>query len=469
MRFVRIVTWMLFCAALAAAQGDVDVVVSTNDLSQRWARRAPVAPEAGDAEVVLTLDAARTGQTMLGMGSSLEPATAYNLSLLDEEARAHLMRRLLDAETGAGMNLMRISIGTPDFTGDPWYSYNDLADGETDEAMERFSIEKDRRYILPALRLARRVNPELLFFASPWSPPGWMKTTKSLIGGSLEPRYYAAYARYFVRFIQEYEKEGIPIYAVTIQNEPGVDRAVQAPRWHYPSCRWTGEQERDFVRDHLGPALAAAGLKTRVWAYDHNYNETPKGMDPGLEYPATVLRDAGAARHVSGVAFHGYEGTPAGMDVFHRMFPKVPLHFTEGSVFGVRGALKLVDILRNHASSYNAWVTMLDDERKPNNGPFRASRTLITYERARREVDYHNDYYFYGQFMKFVERGAVRFEVEGGNDAVRAVAFRNPQGGRVLVVVNAGDAPVALRVSGAGAAWRDRLPAAAVATYRWRD
>ena len=122
-----------------------------------------------------------------------------------------------------------------------------------------------------------------------------------------------AYAQYFVRFIQAYETAGIPIYAVTIQNEPGVDRAKEKnPKWHYPSCRWTGEQERDFIRDHLGPALRQAGLKTKIWCYDHNYNERSTGDDPGLDYPRKICRDAKAAAFVDGVAFHGYEGKPSG-------------------------------------------------------------------------------------------------------------------------------------------------------------
>ena len=182
-------------------------------------------------------------QTMLGMGSSLEPATCWNLSRLAAAEREQLMAQLVSPKTGIGMNLMRLCIGTPDFTGDPWYSYADLPPGETDPELKQFSIERDRRYILPAIKLARQKNPDLLFFASPWSPPGWMKSTGTMIGGHLLPQHYAAYAEYFVRFIRAYEAEGIPIYAVTIQNEPGVDRAKEKnPKWHYPSCRWTGEQ-----------------------------------------------------------------------------------------------------------------------------------------------------------------------------------------------------------------------------------
>ena len=186
------------------------------------------------------------------------------------------------------MNLMRICIGTPDFTGEPWYSYDDLSAGQKDPELARFTIEKDRRYVIPVLKAARAANSELLFFASPWSPPAWMKSGDTLIGGRLLPEHYAAYAKYFVKFVQAYESEGIPIHAVTVQNEPGVDRTKDAPKWHYPSCRWTGEDERNFIRDHLGPQFKANGLTTQIWCYDHNFNvsPTPDGDDPGIAYPA---------------------------------------------------------------------------------------------------------------------------------------------------------------------------------------
>jgi glucosylceramidase len=362
---------------------------------------------------------------------------------------------------------VRICIGTPDFTSDPWYSYNDLPPAETDPELKRFSIEKDRAYILPVLKLARQKNPDLLFFASPWSPPGWMKTTGTVIGGELLPRWYGAYAEYFVKFIRAYEAEGISIYAVTIQNEPGVDRAKERnPKWHYPSCHWTGAQERDFIRDHLGPAIRRHGLKTRIWCYDHNYNAKPLGADPGIAYPRTVLSDAQAASFVSGVAFHGYAGDPSGMGVFHKEFPKVPLYFTEGSVFGLKGGVELIEKLRNDASGYNAWVTILDNKGKPNNGPFEASRTIITLDPNTRKPTEHFDFFLYGQFMKFIHRGAVRVASGGSTRSFANVAFRNPDGQILLVVVNAGSAE-SLNLNCVGRTASARLPGKSVATFLW--
>ena len=406
------------------------------------AEQSPVtfshARPAAESRWRIVIDAEKSFQQMLGFGSSLEPATCWNLSRLSPEKRQRVVERLVSPSHGIGMNLMRICIGTPDFTGDPWYSFNDIPAGETDPELKRFSIEKDTGYILPALRLALKINPQLLFFASPWSPPGWMKSTGSLIGGSLLPQWYAAYAAYFVRFIEAYQAAGIPIYAVTIQNEPGVDRAKEKDtRWHYPSCQWTGEQERDFIRDHLGPAFEKRRLKTRIWCYDHNFNENAEGDDPGIGYPRTILRDQRAARYVDGVAFHGYAGRPSGMSVFHREFADVPIRFTEGSVFGLRGGRQIIERLRHHASSYNSWVTMLDEKRKPNNGPFPASRTILTLNSATREVTEEFDFDLYGHFMKFIERGAVRIESSESANDIANVAFRNPDGRIVVVIINA--------------------------------
>lgn len=300
----------------------------------------PNASENGKIDGTIQVHLEQTHQVMLGLGSSLEHSTCFNLSRLDEQQRQEVIERLVDRQTGIGMNLMRICMGTPDFTGEPWYSYDDLPAGQSDPTLKNFSIEKDLRYVIPVLKAARAENPQLLLFASPWSPPGWMKSGGTMIGGRLLPEHYVAYANYFVKFVQAYEREGVPIYAVTVQNEPGVDRAKDVPKWHYPSCRWSGEEERNFIRDHLGPAFKAHGLKTLIWCYDHNFNvlPTPDGDDPGIAYPRQILTDPVAAKYVSGVAFHGYAGKPEGMREFLKEFPDRPVHFAEGSVFGLPGA-----------------------------------------------------------------------------------------------------------------------------------
>lgn len=467
------VTLVLFALSVAPAPAVTNSIhwwVSSADRKQQLAEQPALKWRAGaDAQGPrIEINPTVTFQTMLGLGSSLEPTTCSNLWAMSAADRADTIERVVSPSVGIGMNLMRVCIGTPDFTGDPWYSYNDLPTGETDPELKRFSIEKDRAYILPVLKLARAKNPDLLFFASPWSPPGWMKRNGTMIGGELLPQWYAVYAEYFVKFIRAYEAEGVPIYAVTVQNEPGVDRAKEKnPKWHYPSCHWTGEQERDFIRDHLGPALRRAGLKTKIWCYDHNYNLKTTGDDPGLDYPRAILRDAAAAAFVDGVAFHGYEGKPSAMSVFHEEFPKVPLHFSEGSVFGVEGAVDLIERLRNWATSYNAWVLMLDDHGKPNNGPFAASHATVALNTQTRKPEYLLDYHLYGQFMKFIPRGAVRVESRSLGGVPAHVAFRTPDHYFILVVANPAAEEHRCEIRWRGQSCVAALPAKSVGTWRW--
>jgi O-glycosyl hydrolase len=452
----------------AARAGPIRWWVSSEDMAQQLTEQPALAwqTETNAVGPRLEINLESAYQTMLGLGSSLEPATCWNLSLLPAADLARTLERLLNPTSGIGMNLMRICIGSPDFTGDVWYSYNDLPPGDTDPALRRFTIDKDRVYILPVLKQARAMNSNLLFFASPWSPPAWMKSTNTLTGGELLPRWYSVYAEYLVMFIRAYEAEGILIYAITVQNEPGVDRAKEKdPQWRYPSCHWTGEQERDFIRDHLGPAFRRYGVTTRIWCYDHNYNVQTQGDSPGLTYPRTILEDARAAQYVGGVAFHGYEGDPSGMSVLHSEFPQMPVHFTEGSVFALKGGVELIEKLRHHASSYNAWVTILDDRGKPNNGPFEASPTIITIDVKTGKPKEHFDYFLYGQFMKFIQRGAVRLSTGPIDGMLAHVAFRNPDGSIVLVAINPADRTQRRIVIAAHRGFVVSIPAKSAATF----
>jgi glucosylceramidase len=290
-----------------------------------------------------------------------------------------------------------------------------------------------------------------------------------MIGGELLPKFYSAYARYFVRFIQAYEAEGIPIYAVTVQNEPGVDRAKEKdPKWFYPSCHWTAEQERDFIRDDLGPALRRANLKTKIWCYDHNYNLEPKGDSDGLNHPRTILRDPSAAAFVDGIAFHHYEGQPDGMTVFHNEYPTKPIHFSEGSVFSIYGGHDLIERLRNWASSYNAWVTMLDEKGQPNNGPFPATIAILRLNSDTLKVDELLEFYNYAHFVKFIQRGAKRIQSTPGDVELNNVAFQNPDGSFVFIVVNTTETARPISVAIQSKAFEYNAPAKSISTCVWK-
>jgi len=439
----------------ACAEPVAAVWVSSEDMTKKLTREGPMTfvPDDGSSLLTVGVDASRTYQSVLGMGSSLEHSTCFNISKLDSAGREKVIESLVNPDWGIGMNLMRICIGTSDFTGDPWYSYDDMPPGETDANLEHFSIEKDKDYVIPVLKTTHAKAPELLFFASPWSPPGWMKNSGKMCGGHLLPQYYAVYAQYLAKFVKAYEAEGIPIYAITVQNEPGVSTGK------YPSCRWSGAEQRDFIKNHLGPAFRQNGIATKIWCFDHNFNNLP--------FPRAILSDSDAAQYADGTGFHFYEGTPDAMTVLHTEFPNKNIYFTEGSTFRTYGALRIISFFRNWAQSYNAWVTMLDQNGKPNNGPFRAGATCIVMNSDDLTLNYRFDHYMYGQFMKFVKRGAVRIYSDEGSGTFGNVAFKNPDGTIVLIGANADAAEIQFKVASNGLMIKPTLGARSVATYVW--
>ncbi len=434
---------------------DVSVWISTQNGSKTLNRETDLKWEAPcDCNMpIIRIDTEKRYQAILGLGSSWDHATCENLFRLPEPARNEAIKRIVHPEEGIGMNLMRLCIGSSDFIGEEYYTYDDLPQGETDPDLIRFSIEKDRAYLLPVIKKSLEYNPDLLFFASPWSPPAWMKTSGVLGGGKLKPEYYATYAHYLVRYIQTYAAEGVPIYAITVQNEPHMAHK------DYPTTLWTGEEQRDFIRGHLGPVFKEQGITTRIWCWDHNWNT--------IAFPRTVLSDPETAQYVGGTAFHLYEGQVDAQSVLKQEFPGKDIYFSEGSVFGTAGAAKLIGILQNWSRSYSAWVTMLDEHRKPNRGPHHASATCMELKDDL-SIEYRFDYYMYGHFMKFIQRGAFRLKSEmPENKGVTPIAFRNPEDGIVLIVVNSARQAKRFLVECCERMFRVEQPANSVATYLW--
>jgi len=418
----------------------------------------PAGPATGtDARrTILRVDPEVTYQSILGMGSSLEEATVYHLSRMSPETRQRVLRGLLDREQGVGWNLFRICFGTSDFTSQPYYSYDDVPPGETDEALAQFSIQKDiDNGVIDVIREVLACSSEVLIFASPWSPPGWMKSSGSMCAGRLLPRYYAIAARYYRLAIQAYEAQGIPIYAFTLQNEPLMVHTG------YPTCYMSWEEQNRFLK-HVRREFDEHNLKTRVWIFDHNFKDA-------LTYPARILSDPESYAATDGVALHDYEGEPAQMGELHDRFPEKDVFLTEHSTFGARGVDRILQYFRNWARSYNAWVTCLDDRQQPNPGPHHCSPTFVTVDRnAPDQSRYIPEYYLFGQVSRFVQRGAVRIEsTYGSRRTVTSAAFANPDGTTALIVVNQTRRRQALAIAYPGI-WADVVvPARTVATYVW--
>ncbi len=429
--------------------------VSSQDMKKKMTSEtdAVFAPISSMPKSAIIVDDKITFQTIIGLGSSLEHSTCYNISLLGPERQEKVLESIVDADKGTGMNLMRICFGTADFTASPWYSYDDPPDGQPDPELKHFSIEKDRKYVLPILKLALKINPDLKFFASPWSPPGWMKTNKSMCGGRINPQYYGPFAEYLARSVEAYRAEGIDIIAITIQNEPEYFPDT------YPTCGWRAEQQRDFIRDHLGPVFQKHNLSTKIWCYDHNFNHP--------NFPATILKDDRAAKYIDGTGFHLYEGKPSAMTWLHERFPDKHVYFTEGSTFNIPGAVEIISYFRNWARCYNAWVTVIDHEAQPNPGPHDCSPTCIVLNSKTLELEYRFDYYMYGHFMKYIKRRAIRIE-STPSKTLPNVAFKNPDDSITLITVNPAKKKRKFTIGWAARAFETELGPESIATFIWQ-
>jgi glucosylceramidase len=407
---------------------------------------------------LFTVDPGVKYQTIYGMGSSLEETTVYNLRLMSQAKRTEALRLLVDPVNGAGMNLMRVCIGASDFTGRAWYTYDDKPAGQTDMSLSGFSIQKDIDYgIIQVIKEALVINPNIKIFASPWSPPAWMKTPETITGGTLKDGMYTVLAQYYVKFIQAYQTQGIPIYAMTLQNEPGHVTGDM------PSMGLSYQQEIEIVKA-LKAELQKNNLTTKLWIHDHNFDNT-------LSYPANILADANAYAATDGTAFHDYGGTPSQMSDLHNLYPNKEIFFTERSVWGADGMDRIAQYFRNWACTYNSWVSMIDQNNDPNNGPFFADPTLLI--KSTTSADGYwviPELYLTGQYTKYVQAGAKRISSNyGTTGSLTNVAFLNPDGKIVMVMINNSSSEQAFTVSCQGNQFKASLPAKTVATYIWKS
>ncbi|MGM0881366.1 MAG: glycoside hydrolase family 30 protein [Bacillota bacterium] len=396
-------------------------------------------------------------QEILGIGTSLEESTIYNLMKMTNEKKEEIYAHLLDRHNGIGFNLMRITLGTADFTAQNFYSYNDLAEDETDFELERFSIQKDVDFgIITAIQRVLEISPEVKIFASPWSPPGWMKTSGSLMRGQLKEgqAYIDVLARYYRKAIQAYQELGIPLYAITLQNEPLLEI-------DYPSCYMSPDRQKELAVA-LRRELNACRLDTKIWIFDHNFSD-------GWQYVCPILNDKDGYEATDGIAFHDYDGEPAVMTEVKSAYPGKTIHLTERSLWGTAAADRIAQYFRNWASSYNAWVTMLDSRIGTHQWVGVPDPTLIIQDAVRTEKYWMTpEFYLTGQFSKFVERGARRIESNyGSSDTVTNVAFLNPDHSLVVVVINQTEEEQCFRIVAEGKQITARIPPKTVATYRW--
>jgi glucosylceramidase len=471
-------------AAMAAPRAHV--WVTTPDGAQKMTDNGTVPfARGGSDELTISVDPSRRYQRMDGFGASITDSSASLLADLDPAVRHQTMRNLFARD---GLSFLRQPMGASDFVDGPHYTYDDVPAGQTDYGLRHFSIAHDKREILPLLREALKLNPKLKVMATPWSPPAWMKTNQSLIGGRLidSQRIYSTYAQYFVEFIKAYRREGVPIYAVTIQNEPQNRNPSE-----YPGADMPVRQEAAVINE-LGPRLKRAGLKTKIFGYDHNWAEhpndiatTPPGEDPETEYP-TKLLESSAGRWIAGTAFHCYAGDQVRQTQLHDAFPHKGVWFTECS--GSHGptdppaqvfsdTLKwharnlVLGVPRNWGKTVVNWNLALDPRGGPHNGGCDTCTGVVTVDGQ--SVSENAEYYTLGHLARFVKPGARRiastsFGTTGWNGQIMDAAFRNRDGTTALVVHNENDDPRTFAVAEGGRSFEYTLPGGALATFTWR-
>ena len=456
-----------FRPASLTANEPVSVWLTTGDQSKLLQQQANVSFSSGApaAGTTITVDEGTTYQTMDGFGAAMTGSAAYVLNhYLNASQRDALLTDLF-GPTGIHLSFMRHTIGASDFSpptpGD--FTYDDRPAGQTDTGLSAFSIANDLTDVVPMLKAALAKNSGLKILGTPWSAPAWMKTNGSLRnGGSLNTAYYPAYANYFVKYVQAFAAQQVPIYAVTLQNEPLFAAG-------YMSMSMQPSEEAAFLKV-IGPAFQSAQLATKLIVYDHNW-DTPS-------YPQTIFADAAAAQYAAGTAWHGYSD-PSGVTnqtAVHNAYPTKDTWFTEitGNANGAfAGDLRwhlsniIIGTTRNWAKGALEWNLALDQNSGPVNGGYTNGRGVVTVNSATGAVTRNEEYYALGHASKFVDQGAVRIASNSVAGGIENVAFRNPDGSKVLVALNNGSADIAFKVQWGSQSFNYTLPAGAVATYKW--
>ncbi|MCR4920196.1 MAG: glucosylceramidase [Bacteroidaceae bacterium] len=426
---------------------------------------------------VIHLDATRTFQTIDGFGAALTGSSCYNLMRMSPADRQAFLRRTFSPTDGLGFSYIRISIGCSDF------SLSEFTCCDT-PGIEHFALaSEDTQYVIPILREILAINPKMLILGSPWTCPKWMKVNNleelqpfdSWTSGQLNPKYYQDYAEYFVRWIKAFEAAGVPIYSITVQNEP-LNRGNSASLF----MGW--QEQQTFIAQALGPALRKAGLATKLYAFDHNYNYDR--MADQQQYPLKIYDDETAAAFLTGAAYHNYGGNRRELLRIGEARPDKELIFTETSIGmwndGRNLEKRLIDDTRevalgtvnNGCRAVIVWNLMLDSER----GPFRPGGCSTCYgavdidRNDMKTITLNSHYYLIGHLSRVLRPGAVRIDADYSQprDGLMCSAFRNPDGTLAAVLLNEQETERNVSLLADGKRYINvRIPARAVCSVQW--
>jgi glucosylceramidase len=428
----------------------ISVTITAQNTSFRLARQQQQEfkefPQPFEYIPCVFVDTTREFQTFVGIGAALTDASAETFAKLPQDKQAEFLRLYFNKEKGIGYTIARTNMNSCDFSSD-MYTYTD----SNDIALNTFSIAHDEKYKIPLIKKAiEAADGDLKLFVSPWSPPAWMKGNHNMLqGGSLDKAYFQPWANYFVKFIKAYEADGIPVWGLTVQNEP-----MAKQTWE--SCIYTAEQERDFIKNFLGPTLWKNDLKDKkLIAWDHN-------RDQVYHRASTILNDPEAAKYVWGIGFHWYESwtgapTPENVRLVHEAFPGTYLMLTEACNYpfswdtfddwkwGENYGAAMISDFNNGASAWTDWNILLDETGGPNHvknfcfAPMHADLRDGT-------LHIMNSFFYIGHFSKFIQPGAKRIACSSSRAQLMTTAFKNPDGTCAVIVMNQGETEVKFRL-----------------------
>jgi O-Glycosyl hydrolase len=432
---------------------------STNVLFQKQ-NESIKANTSSDELPTILVNAGQTFQTIDGFGNSLTGGSALVLNKMDKASRLKLLKELFATDgNNIGISYLRLSIGASDLS-DHLFTYDEIPEGQTDVNMDKFSLEPEKKDLIPVLKEILAINPKIKIMGSPWTAPTWMKTNKKYKGGSLKPEYFDAYARYFVKYIQGMKAEGIAIDAITIQNEP-------LHPGNTPSMFMPAADQADFIRKSLGPAFKAAEIKTKIIVYDHNADR--------IDYPISILEDPQAAQYVDGSAFHLYGGTIEELSKVHAAHPNKNLYFTEqwvGAPGNLAGDLSwhvrtlIIGGTRNWCRNVLEWNMASDPKYDPHTDDGGCDQCLGAITIDGNHVTRNPAYYILAHAAKSVRPGSVRID-SNLPENLPNVAFKTSGGKLALIVINDAKTAQKFRVKCPNSEFSATLPSGAVGTYIW--
>ncbi|REK65039.1 MAG: glucan endo-1,6-beta-glucosidase [Cohnella sp.] len=450
-----------------AAGETVNVWVTTGDQSKLLQKQSDVSfgADSGTYATTVNVNENTTYQTIKGFGAAVTGSSAYLINQkMSASQRSALLNDLFGAG-GIGLSYIRHTIGASDFSLSS-YTYNDTPNNIDDFDLNYFSINPDKTDVIPTLKSILSVNSGIKILGSPWSAPAWMKDTETLNGSYLkwyDSRYYTAYANYFVKYINAFKAEGVPIDAITVQNEPLHTTSG------YPSMSMSDTEQRDFIKNYLGPAFRSNNIPAKIVVYDHNWDQT--------YYATNIFADAAASQYIDGSAWHCYAGNPSAMTTVHNAYPSKNIYFTECSGgewatnFGDNLKWNLSNLIigatRNWAQTVLLWNLALDPNHGPTNGGCADCRGVVTINPSNGNVTKNVEYYVLGHASKFVKPGAVRIDSNTYSGGIENVAFKNPDGSKVLIALNNSASGITFKVRWASQAFVYTLPAGAAATFTW--